>query len=77
METMNPVWSPRIIKKGNGDTLNHFEVISFFKPTGMDLRDAQKDMGYGPRGYGTPYVYSQTEKNGMWITKWSCQGSCD
>ena len=79
MEQMNPVWSPRIIQKSNGgERPVYFEVISFFKPSPKDLKYAQADLGYHPKGYGDPYIYFQEEtKPGMWITKWSCAGSCD
>jgi hypothetical protein len=74
------VWKVEQTKRGNGTPPfgdNYFKVTSLFKPSSKDLRIAQKEFGYDPKGYGGPYVLEQNESKGVWTTVFSCAGSCD
>ena len=54
-----------------------FRIESTFKPSTTDIRLAQIDAGFDPRGYGEPsnVEYGFTAK--CYKTTWCCQGSCD
>ena len=56
---------------------NWFRIESAFKPSMGDMEKAQSDLGFDPRGYGGPDNIELEIKSGMFITTFSCSGSCD
>ncbi len=56
---------------------NYFQIISMFKPSGKDIRKAQEDLGYNPKGYDGPWILEQNQTSKGWVTVFSCAGSCD
>jgi hypothetical protein len=55
-----------------------FELISTFRPSHMDLKQAQIKLGFHPDGYGGP-LWPETRqlKNGKFESLWTCAASCD
>lgn len=58
-------------------TKNYFRIESSYRPTKEDMILVQKEYGFDPRGYGGPDNIELEIKSGMFITTFSCAGSCD
>lgn len=58
-------------------TENWFRYESTTPPTLKDLIRVQMELGFDPRGYGGPSNVSTDQPYKLFITTWSCAGSCD
>jgi hypothetical protein len=73
-------WHLQIAQRGLSPSDNtHFRLVTTFKPTTHDLRQAQQSMGFDYRGYGGPSGVDivQTAVTKKYVTTWYCASSCD
>ena len=67
-----------MVDKGNSvGNSNMFEAISDAPLSKDDQKNLQSAMGYSPYGYGHSSGTSRLQDDGKYLTKFSCQGSCD
>jgi hypothetical protein len=70
----------RVVKQNGGipHASNHYELVTTYRPSNIEINDAQRSLGYDPKGYGGPvYISRKQLTNGKWVTTWESQSSCD
>lgn len=57
--------------------VNHYKLITTYKPSPTDIKQAQAKLGFDPLGYGDPFDVDYTQEGRKWVTRWCSGSSCE
>jgi hypothetical protein len=56
---------------------NYYKLLSTYKPSPMDIRQAQIWLGYDPQGYDGPFNVEIKQDGKKWVTYWESSSSSE
>ena len=56
---------------------NYYKLVTTYKPSAKDIRQAQISLGYDPAGYDGPFNVTVKQAGPDFVTLWESSSSCD